>query len=328
MLFGKAHELPSHLKPKLKKAKRLCWITIAFLGISVALMIMLSSNSQLLKTAWVENLLSMLPSVSFLIGAHFHARKPDHHFPYGKHRSFSISFLTASVALLSIGLFILIDSVMSLVEMHRPNLGIIVLFGMPVWKGWILIAILFVTGVISHFIGQAKMPLAKALHNKNLYTDADTQSADKRTAITGIIGMLLVGYGIWWADAVVAIIISTTVVKEGAGNTKNAVLDLMDRHPMKVGRHKEDELVEKITDRVRSKPWISEARVRAREEGQVYFAEVFIIPKNGDVSARNCESLAEEIRDMHWRLHDISIVPVQEIVDVKDADEERPAGKE
>lgn len=317
MLFGKAHELPDHLKLKLKKAKRLCWITIGYLAISVGLMIMLSSNSQLLKTAWVENMLSMLPSISFLIGAHYHARKPDHHFPYGKHRSFSISFLTASVALLSIGLYILIDSVMSLLEMHRPNLGILPLFGMPIWKGWILIAILFVTAVISHFIGKAKMPLAKALHNKNLFTDADTQSADKRTAITGIIGMLLVGYGIWWADAVVAIIISTTVVKEGAQNTKDAVLDLMDRHPMKVDRHEEDELVEKITEHVRSKTWIAGARVRAREEGQVYFAEVFIVPKTGEVSAKACEALSTEIREMHWRLHDISIVPIEKIVDEK-----------
>ena len=322
MIFGKAHELPEHLKAKLRKAKRLCWITIAYLAISVGFMIMLSSNSQLLKTAWVENMLSMLPSISFLIGAHYHARRPDHHFPYGRHRSFSISFLTASVALLSIGLYILIDSVMSLVEMSRPNLGIVPLFGTAIWKGWILIGILAVTAVISHFVGNAKMPIAKALHNKNLYTDADTQSADKRTAITGIIGLLLVGFGIWWADAVVAIIISTTVVKEGAQNTKDAVLDLMDRHPMKVERHEEDDLVEKVTDRVRSKDWIADVRVRAREEGQVYFAEIFIVPATGQVSAKDCEALAEEIREMHWRLHDISIVPIEAIVDVKEKEGE------
>ena len=61
-----------------------------------------------------------------------------------------------------------------------------------------------------------------------------------------------------------------------------------------------------------------DARVRAREEGQVYFAEVFIIPKTGEVSAKACEELAAEIREMHWRLHDISIVPIEEIVDVKE----------
>ena len=298
----------------------MCWVTIAYLGGSVIIMLMLSGNSQLLKTAWIENMLSMLPSISFLIGSRYYDRPPDHHFPYGKHRSFSISFLTASVALLSIGLYILFDSLMSLLEMQRPSLGMVPLFGAAIWKGWVLIAILFVTGIISHFVGKAKMPLAKALHNKNLFTDADTQSADKRTAITGIIGMLLVGFGIWWADAVVAIIISTTVVKEGAQNTKDAVLDLMDRHPMKVERHKEDELVEKITGRVRSKVWIADVRVRAREEGQVYFAEVFVVPASGEVSAKECEDLAGEIRGMHWRLHDISIVPIVEIVDVKEKD--------
>ena len=322
MLFGKAHELPDHRKPKLHKAKRLCWITIAYLGISVILMLMLSSNSQLLKTAWIENMLSMLPSISFLIGAHFHGKKPDHHFPYGKHRSFSISFLTASVALLGIGLYIMFDSAMTLIEARRPDLGAIPIFGEAVWKGWVLIAILAVTAAVSHFVGNAKMPLARSLHNKNLYTDADTQSADKRTAITGIIGVLLIGFGIWWADAVVAIIISTTVVKEGAGNTKDAILDLMDRHPMKVDRHKEDDLVEKINEIALSTSWVKEARVRAREEGQVYFGEVFVVPRQSSVDVEKVEALGEKIREFHWRLHDISVIPVTEIKDVEDEEKD------
>ena len=322
MRFGEAHELPEDLQQKLRKAEKLCWLTIGYLLLSVIGMLLLSSNSQLLKTAWVENMLSMLPSISFLVGSHFHDRRPDHHFPYGLHRSFSISFLTASVALLGIGLFIPIDSVMSLVQESRPNLGLVQILGIPIWKGWVLIAILALTAVISHFVGNAKMPLAKALHNKNLYTDSDTQSADKRTAITGIIGVLLIGYGIWWADAAVAIIISITVVKDGAQNTKDAVLDLMDRHPMKVQRHEEDALVEKVKDKVLGSGWVKEARIRAREEGQVYFAEVFVVPRSPQVEVKQLEELTDRIRDMHWRLHDISVVPVEAIEDLKDEKED------
>lgn len=52
-------ELPPELRETLRKARRLEWLTIAYLVSAVGLLALVLGSSQAMKTAWFEDLLSL-----------------------------------------------------------------------------------------------------------------------------------------------------------------------------------------------------------------------------------------------------------------------------
>ena len=311
MQNSKAFELPDHLKPQFQKAKKLEWITIAYLFTVIIIMYLVMGSSQAMKTAWLEDALSSLPSISFLIASGIFYKKPNARFPYGYHRVFSIAFLAGSVALFGMGCFLLIDSSISLIKAEHPTIGSVFVFGKQFWLGWLMLLALVYSALPAMLLGYKKLPIAKKLHNKILFTDADTQKADYMTAFAAMLGILGVGLGFWWADALAAIFISFSVLLDGYKNLKNAIKDLMDRHPMTVEREEKDELVDKIENYVKSWGWVKDARARFREHGQVYFGEIMVITEE-DINLPNCiEQGVKDLDDYHWKIYDVTLMPVE-----------------
>jgi len=56
-------------------------------------------SSEAMKTMWIEDILSLIPLIAFLIGTRYFDRPPDDQFLYGYRRAVMIAFLTAAVAL-------------------------------------------------------------------------------------------------------------------------------------------------------------------------------------------------------------------------------------
>ena len=67
-------ELPPELQRTLRKARRLEWLTIAYLLSAVVLLGLVLGNSQAMKTAWAEDLLSLIPPIAFLIATRLNVR--------------------------------------------------------------------------------------------------------------------------------------------------------------------------------------------------------------------------------------------------------------
>ncbi|WP_439488004.1 cation diffusion facilitator family transporter [Algoriphagus sp.] len=302
--------LPEELKPALKKATKLEWITIGYLISVIVLMNLVAGSSQAMKTAWIEDALSTLPGIAFLVAGKYFEKPPSKKFPYGFHRTFSIAFLTGSVALFSIGCFLAIDSLMALVKLDRPTIGTIIIFDRQIWMGWMMILVLFYSAIPAMVLGFKKLPLAKKLHNKILHTDADTQKADYQTAVAAIAGVIGIYFGLWWMDSMAALFISVSVIVDGVKNLKNAISDLMDRSPMDVTNTNPDPLIKEIHHKVLSYPWVEDARIRFREHGQVYFGEVFVKVKTDATRDATLEDAKEELQAMHWKIHDVTIMPV------------------
>ncbi|MCP9236135.1 cation diffusion facilitator family transporter [Lewinella sp. JB7] len=311
-----AFELPADLQPRMQRAKRLEWITVAYLISVVGLMYLVMGSSQAMKTAWLEDILGLFPAISFLVAARHYDRPPSASFPYGYHRVYSIAFLTGAVALFAMGAFLLIDAGISLMRAERPTIGSTVVFGQQVWSGWLMILTLLYSALPSVVLGRAKLPLARELHNKILFTDADTQKADYRTAFAAIAGIVGVGMGYWWADSAAAVLISFSVLKDGYGNLKEAVQDLMDRYPQKVEEDRRDPLIGEVHALVASWPWVEESRVRFREDGQVYFGEILVVPRRNDKLLQDIAAGRASVRKLHWKLHDVTIMPVPNLEDV------------
>lgn len=56
--------------------------------------------------------------------------------------------------------------------------------------------------------------------------------------------------------------------------------------------------------------FISLFKIRFRDDGHVFFGEVFVEPKSKEVSVDKFNQLREKIEAYHWRLNDIVVSPV------------------
>lgn len=308
----KAFELPAELQQELKAAKKIEWITLIYLSSVVIVMYLTMGSSQAMKTAWLEDLLSIIPSISFLIATKINTRPPDDKFRYGYHRVFSIAFLIGASALLGMGVFMVYDSIISLIKLEHPTIGSRMFFGHQVWMGWIMIAALVYSSIPAMILGFKKLPKARKLHNKILYTDAEAQKADYMTAFAAIVGIIGVGFGLWWADAAAALFIAISVVWDGIKYISAAVKDLMDRYPVTLEKQQKDPLVEEIHQLVLSWDWVKDAKVRFREDGQVYLGEIAVIPVK-EINIELLEKSYKILDEYHWKINDVTIAPVKKL---------------
>lgn len=290
----------------MQRANRLEWVTIGSMLLIVVGVYSVMGNSQAMKAAWVEDLLSLVAPIAFLISARFRKRAPNAEFPYGYHRSVSIAFLCGAVALTIFGLLIVCDSMLKLILSEHASIGASVLFGHVIWSGWLMMAMLFISAIPPLVLGRMKLKLAKKLHDKTLKADADMNKADWITALAGMVGIAGIAFGLWWADAAAGIFISGGIVKDGVQNLRGAVSNLMDGRPVTV--QGERSMVPKLVrDALSSLPWVIEAEVRMREEGHVFTGELFLRTDDcSDLSAKTAEakSVAQQV---DWRVHDFVV---------------------
>ncbi|WP_210465936.1 cation transporter [Rufibacter roseolus] len=307
-------EYPEELQPVFKKAKKLEWITVGYLITTSIVVFLTMGNSQAMKTAWFEDILSLTPSISFLIASRVFHKKPNKNFPYGYHRVVSIAYLCSALALFSVGGFLIYDSVHTLLKQEHPTIGIKVIFGHEIWLGYLMIAAMLYSTIPAMILGRMKLPLAKQLHEKNLYTDADMNKADWMTGAAAIPGIIGIGMGWWWADSVAALLISLDIIKDGYTNLKQAVFDLMDQIPKTVDDQETDPLLNQIEHKLKGQSWIKEHAFRMREEGHIYSGEAFLVPhdQNGQLT-QQIEKLLQEVRDLDWRIQEFTIMPVRKL---------------
>lgn len=304
------HELPPEQEEAYRKARRLEWLSIAYLITAIAFLYVTLGSSQAMKAAWVEDILSLLPPIAFLVANRVRHRAPTERFPWGFHRAVSVGYLLAAGALLLLGSYVLIDSVMKLVMAERPPIGVFVFAGLDPWSGWVMLVALAYTGIPPVILGRKKLQLARQIHDKVLYADAEMNRADWMTAGAAALGILGIGMGLWWADAVAGAFISLDIVRDGVKNLKAATSDLMDSMPRTYDDREEDPIVAALCDDLKKMPWVQDAKVRLRELGHVYAGEAFVVPADGaDVIAEANDAREQLMRD-HWKLHDIVIVPV------------------
>ena len=310
----KHFELPPTKHSAYARAIRLEWLTIGYLLTAIAAIYLTLGNSQAMKTAWIEDMLSLIPPIVFLIADRIRQRPPNEIFPYGYHRVVSIAYLVASFALFLVGALLLADAALKLAAAEHPSIGTVELFGHHVWLGWLMEAALLYSAVPAIVLGRLKVPLARELHDKVLFADAKMNKADWLTAVAAMAGVLGIGLGLWWADAVAAAVISIDIVHDGFVNLRTVVTDLMDKRPTTVDDSAVDPLTTRVEREMHDLNWVREARARLREEGHVYFGEVFVVPKDGTAD------LVERVREAHerllkldWRLHDIVVAVTPEI---------------
>jgi len=293
---------------------------------AVVILALVLGSSQAMKTAWIEDLLGLIPPIAFLVAARFNTRGPTARFPYGFHRIVSVGHLCSALALFVMGAYLLVESVLKLITAEYPTINSIELFGRTVWLGWLMLPALAYSAVPAFFLGRAKIPLAEELHNKVLYADAKMNKANWLTAGAAMVGIVGIGFGLWWADAAAAAIISLDITKDGVSNLRRAVVDLMDQAPTTVDGNDPDPLGDKLASMLRGLDWVEEVDLRLREEGQVYFGEALVVPSDETDIPDKVEDALERARDLDWRIHDLALTPVRELPEPDERGAKEPMG--
>ncbi|QPK83300.1 cation transporter [Corynebacterium qintianiae] len=305
--------LPEKQRELLRKAERLEWITIGALVVTITMVGVVAGQSQAMKAAWAEDLLSFLPPIAFLVATRMIRKKPDAKHPYGHHRAVAVGHVVAGSALLAMGSYLIISSAMGLIEMERPPIGTVVLFGHSIWIGWLMVAVMAVTSIVPVVLGRMKLKLAEPLQDKVLYADADMNKADWMTGLATIVGVLGVGIGLWWADAVAAIVVSLSIVWDGVTNLRTAVRDLTDARPTDLDGNKHP-ILDKAVNAAQRVDWVRDAAARFRDLGHVLHMEVFVVPRPGhEPGVDKLRALREMLEEFNYQLHDVVVTVVEEI---------------
>jgi cobalt-zinc-cadmium efflux system protein len=300
----KVPPVPAVLKADMKRAERLEWWNIGFTISIVAVMGAVLGNSQTMKTAWIEDTLGLIPPIVFLVALRFERRGANRRFPFGFARVHSLAFLIAAVALAAAGLFLLRDAVSTLLAREHATVATITLFGRDLWLGWLMIAAQAYAIVPPLIIGRLEQPLAMRLQDEVLFTDSKMNKANWQTGAAGIVGIIGLGLGWWWADAVAAAFISIGIIADGWRALRIATAELVDGIPRALGSTGPDEEAGQLVRKLEAQ--YPGADIRLRETGRYIHAEVRGVTPD---PRQDLEALWPGAPERSWRLAQLSFVP-------------------
>lgn len=308
---GDRDTIPDAVHNATRKGVILAWWTLGYLVVDTIILFMIKGNSQTMQAAWIQDLLGMVPPLAFLIGVRVARRKATRAHPYGYAQAMDIAHLVAGATLVAFGGFLFFESAMTLAARERPDIGQFSLFGFDLWQGWVMIGFLFITLFPSLLLGRLKMKPAKLLHSKALFADARMNRADWMAGAASIIGIAGIGMGFWWADAVAAIIISLDILEDGYKNLKGSLTSMMDSVPTSLGEGEPHPIPGLVNARLAELEWVKEVGNRTREEGHVFHVDAFVVPVDAQaVTAADLIKARDLCRELHWKVSDVSIIPV------------------
>jgi cobalt-zinc-cadmium efflux system protein len=298
---------PPEISADLAAARRLAWWTIFWMLSVIAVIGFTMGSSQAMRTAWIEDILSIVPSVVLLISLRLERKAPTRRFTYGFDRVHSLAFLIAAVALSTMGATLLFEALRTLAMREHVTIPSVFLFGQQVWLGWLMIAALAYSVVPPLILGRMKLPVARRLHDEVLHTDALMQKADWMTGLAGIGGILGIAFGLWWADALAAGLISLSILQDGVKALGIATAELIDGVPRQLDSSEIADDAKALCKELERR-WPG-CTVRTRESGRYIFAQVSgVAPPQGPV---DLGSLWPCGSDTAWRFAQLSFVPIE-----------------
>lgn len=295
---------PAAVTDGIARGRKLEYWTLAWIATVIPLMYVVMGSSQAMKTVWIEDILGFVPPIAYLLSQRLERKAPSEAYPFGFARVNSVAFVVSSVALAMMGVYLLVEAVMTLVQGEHPTVGTTRLMGRDIWLGWPMIAVLLWSTLPSMILGRLKLPVAKAINDKVLHTDADMQKADWMTGIAAIGGIIGIGFGLWWADAAAAGFISLGILHDGISDLRSSTAELVDGAPRNLEDvHLSDEAKELKKRLEMEYPGTT---ILLRETGRLIRAQV-----RGTATAEvpPLETLWPGKQERAWRFAELSFVP-------------------
>jgi cobalt-zinc-cadmium efflux system protein len=124
------------------------------------------------------------------------------------------------------------------------------------------------------------------------------------TGLAGVAGILGIGFGLWWADAVAAGIISLSILRDGITALRIAAAELADGTPRALGKAEIAPDAAALIAALETR-WPG-AEVRVRESGRYLLAQVRGV---GFDEAVDLKALWPGDPQRSWRFAELAFVP-------------------
>ena len=294
--------LPDALAEPMARVVRLEWWNIGWTLSIIVVMGLVLGQSQTMKTAWIEDTLGLIPPVAILIAAHLEKKGRSARFPFGFERANGLGFFVAAVALATVGLWLLYDSVTALLSGEHAPVTSVELFDHELWLGWLMLAAQLYSLIPPLFIGRKELPLARALNDKLVHTDALMNKANWLTGAAGFGGVIGLGLGWWWADSVAAAIISLDIIHDGIGALRSSTAELIDGAPRGLASNHVAEDATRLHAALDAR--FPGSQILMRETGRLIRVEILGVKPEGDPPS--LDDLWPGPPDRAWRLAQVT----------------------
>jgi cation diffusion facilitator family transporter len=266
--------------------------SIAAAGALVALKlgVGLAAGSLALISAGIESSGDLLAAAMTFFAIRLGGQPPDPEHPYGHARAENLGALAEAGILLAGGTIVAIEAVVRLIS---PR-------GTPDTR-WFVFAVVAVVLCVDAGRTLASLRAARRFNSPAMRSNAVHFASDMVGSIIVLAGLLLVRAGMPWGDAIAALAIAALILlAAGRLMAENANV-LMDRTPVDAR-----DLALRALERL--EPDVEVGRLRLRESGGRYFADVVVTvpPGQGVVEGHRAADVVE--RAIHGALPDSDVV--------------------
>ncbi len=198
------------------KAGKISVIANVILTIAKGFAGILASSTALIADA-LHSLVDILGSALVWIGIKIAQKPPDESHPYGHFKAESLAELGVGLIIVFTSLSILVEAVNNLIAGLKPSFELYAL------------AVALTSAVINEALARYKISVGIKTKSSSLIAEGKHSRTDMISSLSVVLGFILVYFGYWWADAVVAIAISILILQMGGEILKNAIDVLMDK---------------------------------------------------------------------------------------------------
>lgn len=304
-------DFPADVAAGFRRARRVEWLNVVLTVLSIGLVGSVLGNSQAMKSAWVEDTASLIPPICALVALRLERLRANRLHPFGYYGANVGAFALASAAILLVGLLLLWDSAVKLVNRERVAIETVTILGHDVWMGYLMMGALFVTGAWPVVVSHHQRNAARAIFDRPIYADALMNKAQWLSSSSALVGVVLAGLGVWWGDALAGIVIALDVVHDGYTHLAQAGSDVMDAAPRTFDKERLDPLIARIRSAVEGASGVGDCEVLARENGRFLFVNVLVLPSGEGLRTKLAEDLRKRVHTLDWRIIYVAV----EVVD-------------
>lgn len=241
-----------------------------------------TTNSEALKADGLNNTTDIIASIAVLIGLRISQKPADEDHPYGHWKAETVSSLVASFIMAIVGLQVLYEAVISILEQKTEAPDLI-----AAWTG-------IFCAVVMYFVYRYNRNLATKINSQSVMAAAKDNLSDAWVSIGTAIGIIGAQFHLPWLDSVTAVIVGFLICKTAWDIFREASHHLTDGF--------DEQQLEEYKETILNTPGVKGVKdIKARNYGSSPVVDVSILVNSTlgvgaahDITTKVESALAEE----------------------------------
>ncbi|KQU25945.1 transporter [Bacillus sp. Leaf13] len=247
------------------------------------------------KGLWADglnNTTDIIASIAVLIGLKISKRPPDDNHSYGHLRAETVASLVAAFIMITVGLQVIFSAVESFFYQDSTTVPNMLTAYVAIFSA------IFMYGIYRY-----NLALSKKINSASIYAVAQDNRSDALVSIGASIGILGTKIGIFWLDAIAALVVGIIICKTAWDIFRDASISLTDGF--------DEQLLQQIgqtillTEGVKNMSEIK-ARMHGSEillEATVHVNPLLTVIQSHDITVKIEENLLKEYNIQHVIVH-------------------------